>query len=255
MAKVEGKVVRFILLPLALFSFYGSQVAAAAIAQPPQSLATNFNLENVVVQLGGYQGIQGQSQHINIPTLIGDDFSVNNRHNGNVLIGLGYYFDGQTWPAYQVSYGLNLFYLPQVEVNGNVTQEGVFTNLSYQYNMSNLPIYAIVKGIFNTASTNYDIAIDAGIGPNFMSLTGFKEMPLTSFSVSDHPFKNATDVTLSATLGLNVRMKHLVPAHIVECGYRFFYLGEGHLSHTMEVSSSLSTGNTFANALICSLTL
>ncbi|MCR9192656.1 MAG: hypothetical protein NXI01_08365 [Gammaproteobacteria bacterium] len=93
------------------------------------------------IQFGWFSAIRGHSQNINIADLIGDNFSVTQGTDSNGLVGVGYYVDGQKMKPFNVSYGVNAFYLAKTNVNGLVTQEQLFTNLSYHYSTINYPIF------------------------------------------------------------------------------------------------------------------
>lgn len=255
MSFLQGKTGKYCVASLVLAIFCPPVSASSDGAQNHSNMTSYLKSGNVVLQLGAFQGVQGRSQHIDIPGAIGDDFSVNSRTDYNALVGIGYFLPWKTQPAYQLSYGLNLFYLPEMEVKGDVAQESTFTNMSYQYKISHLPLFFDVRGLLHTSSSNYDILLDAGVGPNFMFLKHFRETALNASTVPDDPFSNTTDVRVSATIGVNVRINNLAKDHPVDCGYRFFYLGKGEFNHSVQVSDSLDTGHTFANALMCSITL
>ena|SRR3990167_5759250 len=214
---------------------------------------------HVIAQAGIYQGTQGKQQYIHVPSLIGDVFNVSKNRDTNGLLGLGYYLDGQQSIAfkksYKMLYGLNLFYLAQMKVSGTITQEDAFTNLSYDYYVSYLPLFLMARSMIQTNSPKYDVGVDLGIGPDFMFLTKFTEYPINSGTVPSSPFKDTMSICPAATFGLSLKVNNLVYSIPVEIGYRFFYLGKGSFNHTNQVSSSLNTGNTYANALIFSIAL
>src|SRR5579863_1204957 len=107
---------------------------------------SNLNRGKLVLQLGGFRAHQGEDQNIGITGLIGDRFTVSQHNDQNVLLGLGYYIDGPGYGVVNMMYGLNAFYLPNTKVKGNIIQEGMFTNLSYNYTVNNYPIYVAAKG-------------------------------------------------------------------------------------------------------------
>ena len=52
------------------------------------------------------------------------------------------------------------------------------------------------------------------------------------------------------------KFNHLFGERPLECGYRFFYLGQGSFNIiNNQVTTALNTGNVYANALVCSVTL
>ncbi len=212
---------------------------------------------HAVVQLGGSQNRQGKKQHINITSAIGDEFTVTHHQDSNGLVGLGYFIDGQEENCLAMTYGINAFYLAKTTVRGNVIQENLFTNLSYDYNMTHYPVYAVAKATFKTKLPQVAFTVDAGIGPNFMKAWGFHEHSLDGGVTNpDNSFSGHTATTFSATAGFGVKFNHLFGAVPLECGYRFFYLGQGRFDkNTHQLLSTLNTGSGYANAVMCSITM
>ncbi|MDI1352411.1 MAG: hypothetical protein PSV35_06525, partial [bacterium] len=65
-----------------------------------------------------------------------------------------------------------------------------------------------------------------------------------------------TTVTFSATAGIGLRLNNLLGETPGECGYRFFYLGQGYFGRaTTQTITSLHTGTAYANALVCSISI
>lgn len=212
-------------------------------------------LWSVPLQVGFYGASQGKEQNINIQDMTGNRYTVDNDSQIRGLVGIGLYFKGYSQEFFQLSYGVNLFYLGKTTVSGDVVQEQLFTNYTYQYDIQNLPIYVAGKAIIYTKSPAYDITFDVGIGPNFMWTSNYREIPRDSFTVPDQAFKGASATTFSATVGVGLRLNNILKSMPVECGYRFFYLGEGHLNIANDqYLNNLNTGHTYANALVCSVT-
>lgn len=208
---------------------------------------------HLVFQAGNYWSKQGQSQHINIANLIGDDFTLNKGHASSGFAGLGYFIDGQSIKSAQLSYGLNVFYLPSVSVTGNVIQENLFENLSYHYSVTNTPIYAELRSSIPLKSDRVSFTTNIGVGVNFMKAGDFSENSLDGgITIPDHLFAGQTNTNLSATLGLGVQWNDVFGKVPLECGYRFFYLGSGHLKkNNSQVLNTLNTGSVYANAVLC----
>ncbi len=187
--------------------------------------------------------------------LIGDEFIINNNNSSNGLVGLGYFIDGQNKNLFSMNYGINAFYLAKTAVTGDVIQENLFTNLSYKYNTTNYPVYFVAKSAIKTKYPKYALTLDAGIGPNFMQISGFTEQSLDGgVTVPDNIFSNHTTIAFSATAGLGVKINNTFGAAPLECGYRFFYLGQGNLhTNTNQVLNTLNTGVTYANAIMCAI--
>ena len=210
-----------------------------------------------VLQIGWFTTTQGKSQHIDIQGLIGDDFSVNKSSAQNLLVGVGYYFDWLNLAQTSIQYGINAFYLAPTKVKGHVTQEDLFTNLSYQYSRTNYPIYFTAKALV-PCSMHDDIVIDLGIGPNVVNTSGFKESSLDGgITIPDaHLFSGKNVVTFSATAGLGWRIHHVLGNRSFEIDYRFFYLGQGELKKVnSQVRNTLRTGTSYANALFFSISI
>lgn len=210
-----------------------------------------------VLQLGGFTAKQGKSQHVNIKGLIGDDFRVSKSHDQNFLVGVGYYFDGCNIDRAKVLYGINAFYLAPTKVKGAIVQEGLFKNLSYQYDITNYPIYLAAKALIHCGMC-YDLAIDVGIGPNIVSTRSFKEHSRDGgITIPDaHLFSGKCSVAFSATAGLGCRIKNAFGNFSFEIDYRFFYLGQGELrKNNGQLRNNLHSGNSYANALFFSISI
>ena len=247
-----------------MIGYFASSIILLTIST--QALSFNMNdlkHGHTVLQLGGYLSSQGEAQHINIQGLIGDNFSVTKRSGGNGLVGLGYlvdgkdhYFNGQERYLFKMTYGINAFYLGKTPVSGTVTQENMFTNLSYGYNVSHFPVYAAAKATVDLKSTPYALTVDAGIGPNFITTSGFQERSLDGITLPDRAFSGHTTTTFSAMVGVGLKVNHVFGDAPLECGYRFFYLGQGNFNTlSNQITNSLSTGSNYANALVCSVTV
>jgi hypothetical protein len=245
-ANLQGSVVMMKrkLLPLISLAFTSSLFA--------------LNLpENIAFQLGGFDASQGKSQNIGISGLLGDHFSVTQSNDQNVLLGLGYFRDVTTINNVQLMAGINAFWLANTEVKGKVTQEMLFTNLSYHYSITQYPIYLAGKALFNANVFNAcrPITLDLGVGPNILVTSNFHESSLDGITLPDHAFKGQTNVVFSATAGIGIRFEHVLGSLPLEIGYRFFYLGEGQLQKANNLlTNTLKTGNSYANALIISTT-
>lgn len=219
------------------------------------SLSSALKRGHLVVQAGGYWSHQGKAQHIDIDGAIGDEFTLSKRNGSNGLVGLGYFIDGHQLERVQFSYGVNFFYLPKASVSGTVVQEDLFTNLSYGYHLSHYPVYAAAKAKTKLPVSNLSLTVDAGIGPNFMRTGGFAEHSLDGgITIPDNAFSGHTSTTFSATAGVGLQLANVFGAIPLECGYRFFYLGQGRLSkNTNQIINNLHTGTAYANAVLCSV--
>lgn len=216
-----------------------------------------FSPGRLSMQLGGYWGIQGSRQSIKVGNLIGDTYTADYRHSSSVLLGVGYYIDNKTSKLFEISYGINGFYLPKAAAAGTVIQEGYFANLSYGYRITHYPVYALGKSTIHLNSTGQAITLDTGIGPNFMRVYGFREYSLDGgLTIPNNDFKPNTSATLSVTAGISISPDKAFAKSLFACGYRFFYLGKGRFAtHSDQLLSSLNTGHVYANAVVCSLSI
>lgn len=228
-----------------------SMTLATLLAIVPSSFAFDLTQGQKVLQLGGYLNHSGKEQFIGIEDLIGDRFTVSKHHDGNLLVGFGYLFNHPVKETVQLSYGINAFYLTKTYVKGQVIQEDLFENLAYQYGISHFPIYAAAK-----ASINNGITFDTGIGINILTTRSFQEKSLDGMTLPDHAFSGHSQATFSAMAGFGLKMNNVFGRAPLECGYRFFYLGQGEFrKQTNQLLSNLSTGPTYANALVCAVTV
>lgn len=226
----------------------------------PPSLKTLFTERNpkFSLQLGWFDATQGHSQDININSLIGDNFfSVNQSHHSNGLVGIGYYFEGQDLYSFNMNYGLNAMYLAKTPVSGTVLQEQLFENLAYHYSITHWPIYFAAKAIHQQGfHENIHVVFDGGIGLNVLQTNHFGETSLDGITIPDNIFSGQTTTAFSAMVGVGLRFNNMFGKAPLECGYRFLYLGQSNLKAlTNQVLNPLSTGQSYANAVMCSITV
>lgn len=233
----------------------------SAVSMPVSIDQVKNTLEkgHVVLQGGGFWSDEGRDQYIEVNGIAGDHFTLSKGHKSNGLFGVGYFLDGQNKNGYSMSYGLNAFYLAKTSVAGSVFQENEFENLTYAYNVTNYPLYAVAKSTINTPFAGPHLTVDVGIGPNFMYTSSFSEQNIPGgsvISVPDEFFSNKTTTTFSATAGVGLNFNHVFGNAPLECGYRFFYLGQGSFNVINDqVKNSLKTGTVYANAVMCSIVI
>lgn len=207
-----------------------------------------------LIETGYYFSDQGKKQHIDIKSLIGDEFTVTDHRSGNGFIGLGYFFKALERKYVELDYGINAFYLPKTSVKGNVIQENMFTNLSYKYKISHYPIYLSVNSKINTGLPKFAINLNVGIGPNVLRTSSFTETALNDNTVPDDIFSGKTQTAFSATAGASVELYKILGPLSLDLGYRFFYLGKGQFKKvSSQVEDNLSTGNCYGNAIVFSI--
>lgn len=208
------------------------------------------------LSVGGFYSSLGKSQNIDIQGNITNQYTVTHTQNYNALVGLGYYVKTDDVNRFnmKMAYGINAYYLANTSVKGHVIQDDVYTNLSYQYNVTHFPVYIAAKAIFENA-TPYNMTLDAGVGPNFMIPSGYHEKSLSPYAVADKPFIGQSNATFSAMAGIGIRLKDAIAHLPLECGYRFYYLGQGSLTaNSNQILDPLRTNNIYTNALLCTIT-
>lgn len=232
----------------------GVSFASAASTQPYQEYFTRFypSHAKALFQIGAFSATQGNAQNVGIDGLIGDHFSVNDNTGHNVLLGLGYYANGFTAYNMDWMFGLNGFYFGHTSVNGYVTQEQMFTNLSYHYTITNYPLYFATRAYLHSGDERYNFTVDLGIGPDFIRTDNFSESSIDGgVTLPDRAYSGRTTVAFSATFGIGVKINNVVGHYPLEIGYKFFYLGEGKFNNlSNQFYNNLNTGNNYANALV-----
>lgn len=224
----------------------------------PQSVSYFSHLNSkstlAVFHIGGFNASQGQTQNINIQGLVGDTYTVNQRQVSNILFGLGYYFLGVEDKQWRLFYGIDGYYLAHTSIEGDVIQEQLFTNYTYRYSLTNIPIYLAAKLLIKTSNEQNNISLDLGLGPNVIRTSQYSERSLDDgFTIPDNAFIGETKTVFSATIGAGIQFNHLMPLPC-ELSYRFFYLGQGTLKkNNNQLLNTLMTGNGYANALIFSI--
>ncbi len=211
----------------------------------------------LLIELGGFFATQGQNnQMIAIEDLKGNQYTVTNGNSSSGIVGLGYYMRGWSRDRFDVSYGLNTFYFAPSSVSGYIVEEMMFTNLAYKYDVNHFPLYVAAKGKFNNSQDRYALVFDAGIGPNFTRTRHYQEQPRAPMYSVNNSFSGASNVTFSAMAGIGFRINRLFGSAPLECGYRFFYLGQDALQPTNDqILTRLSTGENYAQAIMCGLVI
>ena len=143
-------------------------------------------------------------------------------------------------------------------VSGNIIQEDSFTNLTYHYNIQHIPIYLAVKAIVKNKNEKYrekyNVIFNAGLGPNFMRTSHYRETPIVDYIFPDNGFSAKNNVAFTAMAGIGLRIHQVFGKAPLECGYRFFYLGQGQLNiQNNQLLNTIKTGNTYANAILCGI--
>ncbi len=229
-------------------------------AQPKTPRAFFHKLDfNGHLQLhGGFFSAKSQTgtQDINIPGLIGEQFTISGQNKINGLGGMGYLFNGPKSSRAALSYGLNIYYLAKSSVSGDVYQEHLFNNLAYEYTITNIPIYASIQSEIKTSSDRYSIILDLGIGPNVIQ-TQFSETSIDGgVTLPEHLFGNKNNVQFSAMAGIGARINHGFDPFQLGCGYQFFYLGNPQINNlTNNQVTSLTSSVSYVNALVCTVTI
>lgn len=214
-------------------------------------------VEKPELSIGYFQSHQGNTQYIPIRDLLGNDYTITRQNDHNMLLGVGILRQGFEKNNIRFSYGLRAQYLAKTTVQGQVIQERMFPNLAYEYQVTHLPIYATGKLTLKHPSKNAALTLDAGVGPNILATQNYRDYSIDGgVTLPDNAFLRHRTTTLSASAGIGIQFTPFAQANPIELGYRFFYLGQGALKpRTDQILSSLKTGNIYANALVCTLTL
>jgi hypothetical protein len=212
---------------------------------------------SILLQGGGYVTTTGHAQNVDIAELVNDYFTVNHYHARNGMVGIGYYIDGVDNERYKLLFGLNAFYFGRTSVQGTIVQEEVFTNLAYRYSLTNYPVFLATKALIKNNNDKYNITLDVGIGPNLVKTTHFTETSLDGgITVPDDIFAGQSRIVFSGMAGFGIRFNNIVKHIPLEIGYRFFYLGQGTFKKLNgQVTSRLTSGDSFANSLIFTIAI
>ncbi|WP_019217718.1 hypothetical protein [Legionella tunisiensis] len=245
---------------LMCYFFWGGFVVHANATEFAKDKPSALKNGHATIQMGGYWRTSASQQFIQFDGLIGDKFTVTHAANSNGLFGVGYFVTGQERDYYNVQYGLNWFYLPKTNISGTVIKEGSYENLTYGYHVTQYPFYAIVKSTIKTIFSEQRITLNAGIGPNFIQTSHFDEYSIlnddSEYTLPDNIFSGKTTTQFSATLGAGIQFNHAFGQVPLECGYQFYYLGQGKMRIINDqVLNPLKTGTLYANAVMCSITI
>ncbi len=233
-----------------------SATASFADGQPVNNFFFDYTKGHLVLELGGFYATQGKAQDIQVQTLVGNHYTVKSHSQGNGLAGVGYFLDGPERDRFKFSYGANVFFLGTTTTKGYIVEENLDTNLAYTYKIQNIPLFFMAKSIVQTKIDKLNLALDVGIGPNFIETSHYKEVPLTLFTLPDNGFSDNNTAAFAATVGAGLRFNNVAGKIPLECGYRFFYLGQGQFATNNDlIINTLKTGNNYANAVICSVTI
>ncbi len=248
-----GFIVATIMLPVLI------QPVAAQANAPLSHIIEKIRTKHpeLIAQIGGFIASEGKAQVINAVSLRGNGYTVNNHTKGNALLGVGYYLDGIVRDRVDIKFGLDWLYMMSTPVSGFINQEQIFQNLSYQYNVRNMPLYLAAKAKYNDSKDRFDWIFDIGAGPNFIRTGGYNESSLTDFTIpNNNTFTAHNNVAFTAMAGVGIRAHNVFGKIPLECGYRFMYLGAGQLqNNNNQVLNTLSTGQGYANSIVCGVVL
>lgn len=234
---------------------YGMILIGAFIYVSSSLFAEDLKKGHVLFQLGGFRIAQGKSQFIGINGLVGNDYTLSQHQDASMFLGLGYYRDDIPRKLIQFAYGIDAFLFPKTFVSGEVIQEKLFKNLNYHYGVIYVPMYAAIKAGINQSSKKYAITIDFGVGPDLITTKGYIEHSLDGgVTIPDNAFSGRTTMALSTMIGIGIKINNALSRHSIECGYRFFYLGQGKFDkNTNQLMDSLKTGDAYINSVLCTL--
>ena len=210
-----------------------------------------FNISSIhdakaLIDLGYFNAKEGRPQHINMSDLYGNDYTLNATNQQNFLVGAGLFVPSS---LQDIDLGLHVYYFNTTGVSGTIVQEGYYTNLAYNYNVINTPIYLSAQKEIHYSKFPTTFLIHAGLGPNIVSLYNYSETPLNNFSLSSHTFTSSSKTQFSANAGFGIQLSKQF-----ELSYQFFYLGQSQLRpQNNGVLNALQTTNMYANTLVLSL--
>lgn len=128
-----------------LLQSYSNAHPVTKPSKPPALSIPSINPSDFLLELGWVNYTLHDTQHVNILGVIGDDFTPTASNTNSGLVGLGYYPLKHSFEHYDLSFGINAFYLGRVLTSGTVTQEDFAVNLAYSYALTNWPIYVAAK--------------------------------------------------------------------------------------------------------------
>lgn len=237
--------------------------AASLVCLAASSFADTMGKENraskghFLVEIGGYAAVQNKNQRIELQhNLAGHHYTVTSHNQGGGLVGLGYFLNAPKVKGFPMSVGVNAVFLGQSSVGGYILEGGDQRNASYHYRLQSTPVLFEAKTLVKTRSDKFKLALEAGIGPNFMNASHYSEIPLNQVSSPVDAFSESTTINFAATVGAGIRF-HDAPGQLpLELGYRFFYLGQGaYAINNSQVLSAIKTGDYYAHALVFTVTI
>jgi hypothetical protein len=215
---------------------------------------------HINLYLGGVETTAGKTQQVNVDFVLPAEYTFKENRQWNAVLGLtllggvGVFREFKTIRNFLFSYGVGAFYLSKVRVSGIVSQAKLFNNLGYSYDITNIPAYVFLKTKADIFEGKHQLVLDVGFGPNVMTMYNYGEWAINRTSLKDNAFKGSRETTLSFTSGFAIHFNKIFGDLPVELGYRFFYLGVGHLNiNNNQYATNLSTGPSYANAIVCSL--
>jgi hypothetical protein len=208
---------------------------------------------DLALTVGAFSAKQGEAQHINIQGLIGDRYTLSQKHDESVLFGVGLFKSIHE----SIALGLNVFYLSKTNVEGLIFQERLFDNLGYQYGVTHLPILATAKVTKPLSNGNKSLVVDVGIGPNILQTKSYNEYSRDwGVTIPNNAFTKKTQTEFAASVGVGLLCNNLVKDKAIEIAYRFFYLGKGDFNvNNNQVLNALKTGNSYAHAITLTATV
>lgn len=166
---------RFIVIIIMLFST--SVMALSLSSGEPRVIAGISQIEFA------------QSQHIGVLRMLGNDYTIVDSSKNKGVFGLGYLLSKPFTNDININYGIEAFYFSTVKTHGNVYWETIFHNLNFEYELSNLPVYAVLESEFLSDNPDYSFVINGGAGVNHLKTKNYHEKSLdNNFSLPDYAF-------------------------------------------------------------------
>lgn len=226
-----------------------------AFSQAALSMEPSYSPDEFDASFGYFKSTQGKFQHINKTGLLGDDYSITSNHPESVFVGFGALWHVKNLKSGVLFGGAELNYYNAVPTKGNIAIEGAFTNLAYQYDVSNTALIFKLQHRKMLTNLPFSLNVELGVGPNIMSSTSYLESSLDNgITTPANTFSSKTVITYAATAGVSLMSKEDGQHYKYSLGYRFNLLGQGKLSpNVANVETSLFTGNVYNHALVLSI--
>lgn len=217
-------------------------------------LAVEKNQNSWGLTVGGASVHQGAEQLINIQNSLGNTYIFNKTSDHVAMIGFSWLRQGLIKAPFDVGFGVSAYYFAPAEVDGTIYLERNFPNLSFQYEVKNIPLYVASKIVIPNKAGLPSAVIDLGVGANFITTRNYLERSIDGgISIPSQSFSGKSSVKSSAMAGIGIRLNRFIKNVCLEFGYKYFYLNTGDFNPADQILTNLSTKQ--MNAHVLALTL